>query len=144
MLGSTFFTADKGSLGQGNVFVRRLSSLLSTGEGWLNNMDHRSHDQGGLQYFSSFVVSNFRNEGNSSVNFSTVLYTWVLSASHSVADPTVQNFLDFMQFFGNFDKIIYIGAPWGLPPPTGNPESASSIALTRVPLISHGNFAAFG
>ena len=49
----------------------------------------------------------------------------------SVADlggrppPTVQNFLDFMQFFGNFDKIVCWRPPRGLaPPPTGNPGSA--------------------
>ena len=39
--------------------------------------------------------------------------------------PTVQNFLDFMQFFGKFDKIVCWCPPRGLvPPPTGNPGSA--------------------
>ena len=32
--------------------------------------------------------------------------------------------LNFMQFFGNFDKIVYWRHPRGLvPPPTGNPGS---------------------
>ena len=41
------------------------------------------------------------------------------------APPMVQNFLDFMQFFGKFDKIVCWHPPRGLaPPPTGNPGSA--------------------
>ena len=39
--------------------------------------------------------------------------------------PTAQNFLDFMQFFGKFDKIVCWRPPRGsAPPPTGNPGSA--------------------
>ena len=45
--------------------------------------------------------------------------------------PTAQNFLNFMQFFGNFGKIIcWSPLPGGLaPPPTGNPVSAPAIYL---------------
>ena len=44
------------------------------------------------------------------------------------ARPTVQNFLDFMQFFRKFDKIVCWRPPRGLaPPPTGNPGSAPAI-----------------
>ena len=36
-----------------------------------------------------------------------------------------QNFLNFMQFFGNFGKIVCWQPPGGLaPPPMGNPGSA--------------------
>ena len=46
MLGSTFFTAQKGSLGK--VMFSPTSVIpLSTGEGWLNNMHHKSNDQEG-------------------------------------------------------------------------------------------------
>ena len=39
-----------------------------------------------------------------------------------------QNFLDFMQFFGKFDKIVCWRSPRGsAPPPTGNPGSAPDI-----------------
>ena len=39
--------------------------------------------------------------------------------------PTVQNFLNFMQFFAKFGKIICWRPPRGLaPPPSGNPGSA--------------------
>ena len=43
----SIITARKRSLGQGNVFHRLLSFLLSTGMGggWLSSMHHRSHDQ---------------------------------------------------------------------------------------------------
>ena len=41
------------------------------------------------------------------------------------APPTDQNFLDFMQFFGKFDKIVCWRPPrWLAPPPMGNPGSA--------------------
>ena len=39
--------------------------------------------------------------------------------------PTAQNFLNFMQFFAKFGKIICWHPPGGLaPPPMGNPGSA--------------------
>ena len=40
--------------------------------------------------------------------------------------PTAQNFLDFMQFLGKFDKIVCWRPPprGSAPPPTGNPGSA--------------------
>ena len=42
-----------------------------------------------------------------------------------VPPPTAQNFLDFIQFLGKFDKIICWCPPRGsAPPPTGNPVSA--------------------
>ena len=49
--------------------------------------------------------------------------------------PPAQNFLNFMQFFGNFGKIVCWWPPGGLaPPPTGNPGSApgakSAVLLT--------------
>ena len=37
--------------------------------------------------------------------------------------PTAQNFLNFMQFFGKFGKIIC----WRAPPPEGNPVSAPDV-----------------
>ena len=41
------------------------------------------------------------------------------------APPTAQHFLNFMQFFAKFGKIIYWCPPGGLvSPPTGNPGSA--------------------
>ena len=46
--------------------------------------------------------------------------------SRRAPSPTVQNFLNFMQFFGKFGKIIgRHPLPGGLaPPPTENPGSA--------------------
>ena len=42
--------------------------------------------------------------------------------------PTAQNFLNFMQFFAKFGKIICWRPPGGLaPPPTGNPLSAPAM-----------------
>ena len=53
-----------------------------------------------------------------------------------VCPPTVQNFLNFMQFFGKFDKIIgWRPLSGGLaPPPTGNPGSAPAPAPNFPPL----------
>ena len=54
-----------------------------------------------------------------------------LDGAHPVcAPPTTQNFLDFMQFFGNFDKIVCWRPPRGsAPPPTGNPGSAPGLCV---------------
>ena len=51
-----------------------------------------------------------------------------------VCPPTVQNFLNFMQFFRNFGKIIgRHPLPEGLaPPPTENPGSAPVLVSTYV------------
>ena len=52
---------------------------------------------------------------------------WWIQGGHP---PMAQNFLNFMQFFGKFDKIICWRLPEGLvPPPTGNPGSAPAILI---------------
>ena len=48
--------------------------------------------------------------------------------------PTDQNFLNFMQFFGNFGKKLYVGAPaLGLVPP---PREILDPPLHHIPKIS--------
>ena len=48
--------------------------------------------------------------------------------AHAPPPPTSQKFLNFMQFFVKFGKIICWRPPGGLaPPPTGNPGSASGM-----------------
>ena len=50
--------------------------------------------------------------------------------------PTAQNFLDFMQLFGNFDKIVCWRPPpprGSAPSPTGNPGSAPAVVPQKKP-----------
>ena len=64
---------------------------------------------------------------------SRMAVTWLCEysgGSKGGAPPTAQNFLDFMQFLGKFDKIICWRPPRGSAPhPTRNPGSAPGIAL---------------
>ena len=41
--------------------------------------------------------------------------------------PTAQTFLNFMQFWGKFDKIVCWPPRGSAPPPTGNPGSAPGV-----------------
>ena len=54
-----------------------------------------------------------------------------MGAPLACAPPTAQNFLNFMQFFVKFGKIICWRPPGGFgPPPTGNPGSAPVYGTT--------------
>ena len=63
-----------------------------------------------LQYFSRFIFSYFMNEGNSSKNFSTLLYTWMFSASHCtlVSQISFGDFALHLDEFFAFGKILRI------------------------------------
>ena len=86
-----------------------------------------------------------------SVNISTAYYTFhlvdvpvLVPFPCSVTKPlhllvvslSVKKYLNLMQFFGKFGKIICSAPPGGLaPPPTGNPGSASDFRVVMKTVI---------
>ena len=70
---------------------------------------------------SRWIHPDFETQGRRHQNTTTltmyelfiVRLTWI-----SLCPPTVQNFLKFMQFFGNFHKSVFLSLPGGLAPLT--------------------------